>query len=298
MNRVRGVASFRLFGAVIAALLCLSARDAVAQSDSLFERIEWVDGPSEANIGSNAKMMVPEGCRFTGKAGARLFMELTQNPPNDQNEGVLLCPAANPSEDPWFVVFSYDPSGYVRDDESAKLDADKILGVLRKGTEASNKERRSRGWSTLSIDGWVRPPFYDTATHNLTWSMKATSEGVAVVNHSVRLLGRSGVLQANLVIGPEQLETAVPAFDAVINETSFLTGHTYAEWREGDKIAAYGLTALVAGGVAAKFGLLGKLWKLIAVGAAGVLAWIRSLFGRKKEPAAPAPMAARPVGSR
>lgn len=298
MNRVCRLARFPLNGAAIAALSLLSARDLSAQTspDSLFERIEWVEGREEVNIGSNARMMVPEGCRYTGKAGARLFMEATQNPPSDQNEGILLCPGGNPAEEPWFVVFSYDASGYVRDDEGKKLDADKILGVLRKGTEASNKERRSRGWSTLTINGWVRQPFYDSATHNLTWSMKATSEGVAVINHSVRLLGRGGVLQANLVIGPEQIETAVPAFDAVIAETSFLAGQTYAEWREGDKIAAYGLTALVAGGAAAKFGLFGKLWKLIVAGVAGLVAWVRSLFGKKKQPQ-PIPVA-RPAASR
>ena len=47
----------------------------------------------------------------------------------------------------------------------------------------------------------------------------------------------------------------------------FKAGSRYAEFGQGDKIAAYGLTALVAGGAGAalaKSGLLSKMWKAIA----------------------------------
>jgi uncharacterized membrane-anchored protein len=76
----------------------------------------------------------------------------------------------------------------------------------------------------------------------------------------------------------------------------FSTGNRYAEWVKGDKVAAYGLTALVAGGVgaaAAKSGLLGKLWKAIVLGAVAVAAalkrFLASIFGSKENSeAAPA----------
>ena len=41
-----------------------------------------------------------------------------------------------------------------------------------------------------------------------------------------------------------------------------MSGQQYAEWRSGDKVAAYGLTGLITGGAAvaaAKTGLLAKL---------------------------------------
>ena len=63
------------------------------------------------------------------------------------------------------------------------------------------------------------------------------------------------------------------------------------KWRTGDKVAAYGLTGLITGGVvvgAAKSGLLAKLVALLAAGAkaiyvaiAAFLAWIGRLFSRK-----------------
>jgi uncharacterized membrane-anchored protein len=122
--------------------------------------------------------------------------------------------------------------------------------------------------------------------------MISTASGDRSVNHSVRLLGRGGVMNADLVIDPEALESAMPAFDSVIGGFGYLPGNRYAEWRDGDKVAAIGLTALVAGGVgaaAAKAGLLGKLGKLLAAGGKAIFAGLvaaaaglRALFKRKQ----------------
>jgi uncharacterized membrane-anchored protein len=146
----------------------------------------------------------------------------------------------------------------------------------------------------MTVEGWVRPPHYDEHTNNLTWSLSGRStDGTTSVNHSVRLLGRGGVLKAELVIDPGQLAAGVADFDGVMASTTFVPGQRYAEWREGDKVAEYGLTALVAGGVGAaavKTGLLGKLGKLVAVGwkllvGAFVLLGgaLKSLFTRRRE---------------
>jgi uncharacterized membrane-anchored protein len=298
--------------ALVASLLTLGvASDAGAQSDderrARFNSIAWTDGPGTGRLGKEAQLSVIEGCRFTEAKGARTFMEITQNPPGGDEVGLLFCetaPAGNPAAaETWFVVFEYDPSGYVKDDEKTTLDADAILATLREGQEMGNEERRRRGWAELSLDGWIRPPYYDEVTNNLTWAIAVRADADTTVNHSVRLLGRGGVLKADLVTGTGAFELALPAFNEVIAATSFVAGRTYAEWRDGDKVAAYGLTALVAGGAgaaAAKLGLFGKLWKLIvtafvaawkliaiAVVAAG--AWIRSLFAKKSSDTARTP---------
>ena len=270
-----------------------------------FQSIEWVEGPVQGSLGTVAELRVPAGCRFTERAGAKSFMIATENPPSGNEEGVLVCRGAesdSAGSDSWFVVFSYDPSGYVKDDEKGKLDADAILASLRSGNDAGNEERRERGWETLTLDGWVRAPYYDSTTHNLTWSTRAHAASTgASVNHSVRLLGRGGVLHADLVLEPEQLESALTRFDDVIAGTEFRAGNTYAEWRAGDKVAEYGLTALVAGGAGAaamKLGLFGKAWKLLIAFAlaakklilvlfAGVGAWLKSLFKKKENAAEP-----------
>lgn len=278
--------------AMVAVLAISVNAQAQPNEQNPFDAIDWKDGPAEGRLGSVAKLTIPDGCRFTESAGAKTFMELTENPPGDE-VGVLLCstaPEGNPAASAsWFVVFDYDESGYVKDDEKTELDADKILATLREGNDAGNDERRRRGWTEVALDGWQRSPYYDEGTHNLTWAIRGISEGDTSVNHSVRLLGRGGVMKADLVTGVSAFEHALPAFDGVIAGTTFLPGNTYAEWRSGDKVAAYGLTALVAGGAAAKLGIFGKLWKMVAaagkaviVGVVAVLAWLRSLFRRNK----------------
>lgn len=266
------------------------------QARSKLASIKWLSGPATGRLGSVAELRVPESCRFAEAEGSKTFLEVTHNIPSGRELGVLLCDDPQDTEEYWFVIYTYDASGYVRDDEKGSLDADAILASLRRGTEAANAERRSRGWDEMHIEGWVRPPYYDEATHNLTWSFSGrSSDGETSVNHSVRLLGRGGVLHVDLVMAPEQSGRVVPEFDGVVATTSFLPGNRYAEWRKGDKVAEYGLTALIAGGagaVAMKTGLLAKLgkiliglfaalWKLVAAAAVGFMAMLKSAFSRK-----------------
>jgi uncharacterized membrane-anchored protein len=70
----------------------------------------------------------------------------------------------------------------------------------------------------------------------------------------------------------------------------YQTGETYAEYRPGDKVAKYGLAALVAGGAAvgaAKLGLFAWLavifkkgFKVIIIGLIAVVAMFKNLFAK------------------
>jgi uncharacterized membrane-anchored protein len=71
-----------------------------------------------------------------------------------------------------------------------------------------------------------------------------------------------------------------------------VSGEKYSEFKQGDRIAEFGLAALILGGAAAiatKKGFWGALvaffaafWKLIAGVAVAALASLGSLFKRKK----------------
>ena len=262
-------------------IFCLVLLPAAAAAQ--LDKIPWSKGPMRGKLGSEATINVPAGCVFTGTEGVGAFLEATQNNASGNERGVLLCPS-NGTTETWFVLFSYDPSGYVRDDEGSSLDADAILESVRRGTEEGNRERKRRGWGTLTVDGWATKPFYDRATNNLTWAITAhDNEGGRTVNHSVRLLGRGGVMHADLVTTPEQLAALVPTFNTMIGGYTYASGFKYAEWRSGDKVAAYGLTALVAGGAGValvKSGLLVKFWKLIVIGFAALAGALKRLWSR------------------
>ena len=262
-------------------LVCLALLPAAAAAQ--LDKIPWAKGPTKGLLGSEASINVPAGCLFTGRDGVRSFLEATQNNASGNERGVLLCPANGASET-WFVLFSYDESGYVRDDEGSSLDADAILKSVRNGTEVGNRERKRRGWATLTVEGWATKPYYDRATNNLTWAITAhDNEGGRTVNHSVRLLGRGGVMHADLVTTPDALTALVPTFNGTIGGFTYSSGFKYAEWRSGDKVAAYGLTALVAGGAGValvKSGLLVKFWKLIVIGFAALVGALKRLWSR------------------
>ena len=116
----------------------------------------------------------------------------------------------------------------------------------------------------------------------LSWAIMGESQGVRNVNRIIKLLGRRGVMTVTLVAAPDELAAASPAVDALLGDYRYRPGNRYAEFIPGkDKVAQYGLTALVVGGAGAallKSGLLAKFWKQIAIGLAALGAGIKRVF--------------------
>jgi uncharacterized membrane-anchored protein len=190
-------------------------------------------------------------------------------------------------------VFEFSATGYIKDDDKDKLDPDAMLKSIKAGNERANKRRAQMNVPPLTVIGWEQPPKYNPETHNLEWAVRGESEGTAVLNYNTRLLGRKGVMEANLVVEPDKFAATLPAYESILNHYDYKQGERYAEFHNGDKIAEYGLAALVTGGaavVAVKSGLLGtllllgkKLWVLIAAGVAAVVRWFKRLVTGDKE---------------
>jgi uncharacterized membrane-anchored protein len=262
---------------------------AAAEEDplmTLLAKHKKVAGPATAEM-DNSTFSLPADYLFTDGDGARTLLEAMGNFTNGSEQGLLLSP-----ERDWFVVFEFSDDGYVKDDDKDQLDADKMLQAIKEGNEAANAERKRRGISPLHILGWEQPPRYNETTHNLEWATRAESDGGLSVNYNTRLLGRRGVMEVTLVCAPEILAATLPAYEELLGSFSYRSGETYAEFRSGDKVAQYGLAALVLGGAAAagaKLGLfagllafLKKGWKLVVVVIAGIAAGIGKLFGRRR----------------
>jgi len=244
------------------------------------EALAWQRGPSEAQIDSVAAIQVPEGQAFLDGPNTRRFLELNGNPPRDKHYTLVS------SDLSWFAVFSFESSGYVKDDE--KLDADALLAALQESDTPVNKERQRLGMSSLQTVGWSVPPHYEPGTKQLEWGVRLRrTDGLEVVNYTIRLLGRRGVMHATLVCDPASLTRDVAAFKASLAGYSFVSGERYAEFRAGDHVAEYGLAALVLGGaavVATKSGFgkaIGKflIFGLIAAGGT-ITAFVRKMFRR------------------
>lgn len=262
------------------ATILISTLTLWAQSEAL-EKVKWQDGPSIGSLGRIAEVRVPAGHVFAGANDTRVIMEAMQNPTSGQELGFLA-----PAGFDWFAVYEFDDVGFIRDDEKDSLDADAMLESIKKGTEAGNAERRRRGWPTMTILGWEQKPRYNEISHNLEWAIRATSEGNPIINYNTRLLGRGGVMVVTLVCDTDSLQASLPSFKKTLAGFEFTKGHRYAEFLPGDKVAQYGLSALVVGGasaVAVKTGLFKWLWKAIVVGVAAIGAFFKNLFSRKNK---------------
>ncbi len=251
---------------------------------------EFKPGPATAKLGSWASVEVPAEFIYTGSRGAKMMLEALGNPADGSNNGIVM--PEDLSKD-WFLVFTFEEIGYVSDEDSDDLDAAEILTSLREGTEHGNEMRRQRGWPTIRIDGWVVEPHYDGASKNLEWGTELVDEqGNRSLNYKIDVLGRRGVMHIVLVADPEGYEPVLAQVRTLIKGFEYSSGQEYAAFEEGDKIAEYGLAALIAGGAAAvalKTGFLAKFWKLIVAGFAALAAGIGKLFGfGKNKEAAPA----------
>jgi uncharacterized membrane-anchored protein len=274
-------------------LLCLPLQAGAQRDENAIlgelKKLAWQRGPVEGKISTRATIKVPEGYAFLDDANTKRFLELMGNPPRDGHW--MIAPAALD----WFAVFSFDAVGYVKDDE--KIDADALLKSLKEGDERGNQERKRLGMQQIFTDGWHVAPHYDSGSKRLEWGVRLRDDnGRMNVNYTSRLLGRTGVMSAVLVSSPQDLDQDMKAFATTLAGYSFVAGEQYAEFKQGDKLAEYGLAALVVGGAAAaaaKSGLLkslGKfLWVIVAGGAYGGWALLKKLFGRKEQPPAPPP---------
>ena len=254
---------------------------AIQDGKVVVDGIEFQMGPCTGKLGAEAELVVPEGLLFTDGDGARRVLEMSQNLTSGTELGMVSA-----TDFSWQVFFQYDASGYVKDDEKDNLDADAALENYKEGIAAGNEERERRGWGKLELVGWHKPPFYDPKTNNLTWSLLIRSGDHQNVNWSTRLLGRGGIMNVDLVLSPEKVDAVLPEFEKLIEGFHYVPGKTYGEFRSGDKIAEYGLAALVAGGagaVAFKTGLLAKFWKFIVGGIVAIAALFKRMFGFGKK---------------
>jgi uncharacterized membrane-anchored protein len=210
----------------------------------------------------------------------------------------LIYPLDDGANTDWFVTLDYSPSGYVKDDDAKNWDAGKLLQSLKDGTEAGNEERVKIGVPPLVVTRWIEPPAYDGATHRLVWSAEAKRKDGAdadpTVNYNTYLLGREGYVSLNLITSASAVDGDKPAAHRLLDAVAFNSGKRYGDFNSStDKVAAYGLAALVAGVAAKKLGVLAllaamalKFAKVIAVAVAGLFVGLKRLLKGRAAPQA------------
>ncbi len=250
-----------------------------------------------------AEATVNLGSRYTwlgAQDAQRVLHDLWRNPPDTTVLGMIL-PGANARAavvDPnaWAVVVTYVSDGYVSDADAGKIDFSEMLADMQKQTLESNPERKKQGYPEMELVGWAEQPHYDASTHRLYWArdIKATfadgDQGHSL-NYGIRVLGRKGYLSLDAIAPIEQLAQVRADMRDVVPMATFDAGQRYADYKAGtDKVAEYGIAALIAGVAAKKLGLLAmagvffaKFFKVIAIAVFGGLAAVKRFFGGKSK---------------
>ena len=238
-------------------------------------QVNWIQGPGSVDLGNDvAQTFIEDDFLFASAGDTKKLMEFIGNPLTNREVGLI----TSKQGENWFIIFEYDPVGYVKDNEKENIDPEALFKSIKNATDYANKERIRKGFSPLNLVGWYEEPHYDEESHNLVWALLADSGDEQVVNYNTRLLGRYGYMSIVLVTDPETLDSMRPTLTQIIDDFSYKEGKTYAEFVQGDKIAKYGLLALVAGGAgatAAKFGV----FKFLAKAGKGIVVAIIALFG-------------------
>ncbi|EHZ9690365.1 DUF2167 domain-containing protein, partial [Salmonella enterica] len=252
-----------------------------------------VAGPTKISLGDKATLNLPEGLTWIPAKEAAVFMREIGNYVDDEYfYGLVFKKEMN-----GFISIEYDDSGYVKDDDAKNWDADELMDNLRKGTKEANKDRIAKGIEPIEIIGWIEKPTYDATNHRLIWSAAIQDIGTNEplneqgVNYNTYLLGREGYFSLNLVTDRGSVDHEIPLAKRILSAVKFNAGQRYADFNEStDKIAEYGLAALIGGIAAKKVGLLAmlgiallKFWKVTAIGVVAVGALARKLLSRKKD---------------
>jgi len=244
-----------------------------------------------------ATLHTPDGFRFlNGEDAKTVLVKLWGNPPRSSDVLGMLMPAGVSPLDrtSWAVILTYEADGYVKDGDAQTINYDELLIQMQKGLASANQQRQKAGYLPIELVGWATAPHYDGQTHKLYWAkeLKFGQAPENTLNYNIRMLGRGGVLVLNAVAAMSQLPQIEQATPTILAAVDFNAGHRYADFNpKSDKVASYGIAALVAGGTvaaAAKLGLFKGLWvailaakKVIVIGVVVVATWFRKLFKRR-----------------
>lgn len=250
-------------------------------------------GPRNINIFDEATLSLPAGEKFVPASTAARLLRSMGQPVDDKRLVGMVIPAQEDGN--WLAIIQFVKEGYIRDDDAQHWKADDMLRRLSESVAQSNPSRKAHGFSELEMRGWAQAPAYDAATHHLVWGAvvrkKDQPDDAAhqAVNYQTVALGRDGHLDLTVASNLTSFAADKSVANALLADIDYLPGKRYADFDKfTDRVAEYGLAALVVGVAAKKLGLIAVLLAFAAkFGKLGVLisfvtAALVKRFGKRK----------------
>lgn len=228
---------------------------------------------------SHALIQLPKGDSLLLGVDAERYSWLDGGVEFPGTEAVLVSESDAKS----LVYYEWRDEGYVDDSDWEDVDDDELLKQYSDSTEAGNDKRAKNGFEPMHIVGWLESPHYDKATRTVTYAMELKDRNGNWANVVALRLGRAGYTQLTWVGSIESVQSATgrPALlDQALAMHAFESGYRYQDFKDGDKVAAYGIAGLVAAALGVKIGkgLFAAALAKVAIPAVAVVAYVIMRF--------------------
>jgi len=264
-----------------------------ADLKAAYGALHWRDGNKSYDLplsGSALKLDSPYHLLLGADAARKAFLDNGEEFPN--TEAVVVDDRGDAEVD-----FAFTHEGHVQDNDWKDINPDDFLKQMQTNQVEANKGRVANGKLPLTIVGWLQRPTYDATTHTASWAIELDNTQQHFVNAEALQLSREGFSELTWIGSTESYHAADgrPAMlTAMLDSHSYKSGSRYLDFKSGDKVASYGIAALVAGLVGVKLGkgliaaaiaflviAAKKFGVIAAVVAGGLGARFKALFRRK-----------------
>jgi uncharacterized membrane-anchored protein len=296
LKKIIAIAAFALLLGSVSSVSAAEPGTAPAKitAEEFLSSLKFKNGKIDLPNGIAALDLPPSFRYLNPEDSTRVLVDAWGNPPGGTTLGMIFPADVSPlDQNSWGIIITYDEDGHVSDEDANTIKYDELLKDMQSSMEEANAERKKQGYEPVSLLGWAETPSYDKASHKLYWA-KELAFGDAqqhTLNYNIRVLGRQGVLVLNAVASMNNIALIKTEMPKVLAATNFKAGNDYADFNNStDKVAGYGIAALVAGGVAAKMGFFAKIFalllafkKLIIIGVIALGVGIKKFLGMKKK---------------
>lgn len=255
-----------------------------------YDALNWLNEPKVYSLdASHAQISLPQGKLLLLGADAERYSWLVSGTEFPGTEAVMSYESGEAD-----VYYEWRDEGYVSDSDWSEVDADALLTQYKEATEQSNEERVANGFQPMQVVGWLQPPTYDPATRTVSYALELKDDDSNWANVVALRLGRAGYAELTWVgsIDAMQSNGGQPALlRTALDNHDFQDGHRYADYKEGDKVAEYGIAGLVATALGLKFGkgiiaaiiaflVAGKklIIPAVLIGGGAIFAFVRKLL--------------------
>lgn len=267
------------FSMLFWAFLFGSQSNQLQEEEETYLELDWKLSGTYQLPNSNSTLLLPEGYQLLMGDEAQKALILQKESANEDIEALVYDISL---ED--IVYFSYINTGYISLEDWREIDPKQLLESISENTENANKERRKNGIEEIHVVGWIQEPTLDRVNNTVFWAIEGKDDNdVNFVNSIALRLSREGFEKLNWVTSKRRFKPFGGDLEVMLNSHNFNPGYRYSDYISGDKVAQFGIAALVAASVGGKIIKSGGLILLLKKFCGLIFAAIAALFYKLKK---------------